>query len=173
MKMRTLLAALAAALIAGGIVAHAPAARAEYAGVPLSQIKGGTGATSTPAWVDLTTNQGSIGGNKTLTGATTLSGGVTIGAGTACTLMVKYAVTWPTPAAVTANNTNTQTLTVTGLRSTDFLTVTSSALGIGIALGGSWCSADDTLSQVFSNSTTSSRTPTAGATYTITAWRIP
>jgi len=90
---------------------------------------------------------------------------LTIASGTAITGMKVYTPTI-TPAAVTANLSNTQTFTVTGLATTDTVVINPVATGNATMVGGAKVSATDTLQVGFTNPTAGDLTPAAGA------WRI-
>lgn len=75
------------------------------------------------------------------------------------------------PAAVAANTTAEQTFTVTGLLTTDVVSVNKPTAQAGLGIVGARVSAADTLAITFSNNTGAAITPTAAETYKIIAVR--
>jgi hypothetical protein len=72
------------------------------------------------------------------------------------------------PAIVAANTTATQTFTLPGLKTTDFITdITKPTLQAGLGIVGYRITALDTLAIDFSNNTGAGITPTAGETYLV------
>lgn len=84
-------------------------------------------------------------------------------AGQAGTVTV-YAIT-ATPGNVTANTTNEQTFTVTGVTTGQAVKVTKPTTQAGLALVGARVSAADTVAITFANDTAATVTPTAAQTY--------
>jgi len=82
---------------------------------------------------------------------------------------VLYTPSW-TPNAVAANTSATQTLSVTGLATTDTVAVNPPGVQAGTGIVAAWVSSADTLSVTFANFTTESLTPTSG-TYRVMAFR--
>lgn len=108
---------------------------------------------------------------QTFGGLKTIKDGVQIGSvGTPITQVATYAVTL-SPAQVAGDATAEQTFTVVGLSTSDTVRVAASSLGTGIGIAGARVSAADTLAITFINVTNGALTPTAGATYTVNAWR--
>lgn len=75
-----------------------------------------------------------------------------------------------TPSAVTAGSESVQTFTVTGLRTTDNVSVNKPTNQSGLDLVHAWVSADDTISLKYRNPSGGDITPTA-ETYRIVATR--
>lgn len=83
-----------------------------------------------------------------------------------------FTVTGISGAAVGANVTDAQDVTVTGIETTDILISASSGQhDDGLAMCGGYISADDTVTVTFTNPTASAVTPTAAATYTFVVIR--
>ena len=90
-------------------------------------------------------------------------------------LIEKVKVFTPTlsPVAVAANTTAEQTLTVTGLETTDIiLAVVKPTAQAGLGIVGYRVSAANTLAITFSNNTAGSITPTASQVYQIITMKI-
>lgn len=95
----------------------------------------------------------------------------TLGSGTPITKSVVYTPSL-SPAAVAGTTSATQTFTVTGLTTSDIVTVNPvAALPAGLVISACWVSAADTLSISFGNLTAGSLTPTASSAYRILAVR--
>ena len=76
------------------------------------------------------------------------------------------------PTTVAANTTAVQTFTVSGLLANGVCVVNKPAAQVGLGIAGVFCSAANTLSIVYSNSTTVSITPNQAETYIIGQFQV-
>lgn len=123
----------------------------------VNDITGGTGPIDATT-VTAETVVVSAGVSAATVAATT---SLTLGAGTALTKAVVYGPTI-TPGVVTANLSNEQAFTVTGLTTADKVIINPVATGNGTMVGAARVSGANTLAVSFTNPTAGDLTPAAG-----------
>lgn len=105
-----------------------------------------------------------------VTGASTLTGGVTVGTGNALTKIAKYTAVL-SPAEVGASTCAEELFTVTGITANDIVFVNKPTAQAGLGVAGVRASAADQVGITFCNATAAPITPTATQTYLFGAIR--
>lgn len=105
-----------------------------------------------------------ITGTLAVSGATTQTGALTLGTGTAMTRLAYYTAAL-TPAEVAADTCAEQTFTVTGITAGDAVFVNKPTAQAGLGIGGVRASAANQVGINFCNTTDAAITPTAAQSY--------